>query len=168
MLVHLIGCTLPCAILITKSGHQISIEEKILLIKLEISWTLESHWSEMISQFVFCWGVFILHFLRTQTYIFIPNYFFHLHLSTFSLGYQISYRLHSRDSLRWSVVEVGSNARQFTVTGLSSEHTYVFRLIARTAVGWGQQQEALVVTTERRGKQRLLLLKAGSMSTLIY
>uniref|UniRef100_A0A3Q2E7L1 Sidekick cell adhesion molecule 1b n=1 Tax=Cyprinodon variegatus TaxID=28743 RepID=A0A3Q2E7L1_CYPVA len=66
------------------------------------------------------------------------------------LGYQISYRLHSRDSLRWSVVEVGSNARQFTVTGLSSEHTYVFRLIARTAVGWGQQQEALVVTTERR------------------
>ncbi|MEQ2161395.1 hypothetical protein GOODEAATRI_009245 [Goodea atripinnis] len=70
--------------------------------------------------------------------------------------YQISYRLHSRDPLRWTTVEVGSNARQFTVTGLSSEHTYVFRLTARTAVGWGEQQEALVVTTERRGKQHML------------
>uniref|UniRef100_A0A671U5A3 Sidekick cell adhesion molecule 1 n=1 Tax=Sparus aurata TaxID=8175 RepID=A0A671U5A3_SPAAU len=51
---------------------------------------------------------------------------------------------------RWTTVEVGSNARQFTVTGLSSEQTYVFRLTARTAVGWGEAQEALVVTTERR------------------
>ncbi|XP_061575564.1 protein sidekick-1-like isoform X2 [Cololabis saira] len=66
------------------------------------------------------------------------------------LGYQISYRLDSRDPQRWTTVEVGSNARQFTVTGLSPEQTYVFRLIARTAVGWGEQQEALVVTTERR------------------
>lgn len=71
-----------------------------------------------------------------------------------SLGYQISYRLDSRDPQRWTTVEVGSNARQFTVTGLSPEQTYVFRLIARTAVGWGEQQEALVVTTERRGKGR--------------
>uniref|UniRef100_A0A8D3EBJ0 Sidekick cell adhesion molecule 1a n=1 Tax=Scophthalmus maximus TaxID=52904 RepID=A0A8D3EBJ0_SCOMX len=45
---------------------------------------------------------------------------------------------------------VGSNARQFTVTGLSPEQTYVFRLTARTAVGWGEEQEARVVTTERR------------------
>ncbi|KAM6940425.1 protein sidekick-1-like [Xenentodon cancila] len=66
------------------------------------------------------------------------------------LGYQISYRLDSRDPQRWTTVEVGSNGRQFTVTGLSPEQTYVFRLIARTAVGWGRQQEALVVTTERR------------------
>ncbi|XP_060911472.1 protein sidekick-1-like isoform X1 [Labrus mixtus] len=66
------------------------------------------------------------------------------------LGYQISYRLDSRDPLRWTTVEVGSNARQFTVTGLSPEQTYVFRLTARTAVGWGEEQEALVVTTERR------------------
>ncbi|KAK2817285.1 hypothetical protein Q5P01_025476 [Channa striata] len=66
------------------------------------------------------------------------------------LGYQISYRLDSRDPLRWTTVEVGSNARQFTVTGLSPEQTYVFRLTARTAVGWGEVQEALVVTTERR------------------
>ncbi len=49
-------------------------------------------------------------------------------------------------------MEVGSNARQFTVTGLSHEQTYVFRLTARTAVGWGEEQEALVVTTERRGE----------------
>ncbi|CAJ1053978.1 protein sidekick-1-like isoform X2 [Xyrichtys novacula] len=66
------------------------------------------------------------------------------------LGYQISYRLDSRDTQRWTTVEVGSNARQFTVTGLSPEQTYVFRLTARTAVGWGEEQEALVVTTERR------------------
>ncbi|XP_014911399.1 protein sidekick-1-like, partial [Poecilia latipinna] len=66
------------------------------------------------------------------------------------LGYQISYCLYSRDPLRWTTVEVGSNAHQFTVTGLSSEHTYVFCLTARTAVGWGERQEALVVTTERR------------------
>uniref|UniRef100_A0A4W6FX34 Sidekick cell adhesion molecule 1 n=1 Tax=Lates calcarifer TaxID=8187 RepID=A0A4W6FX34_LATCA len=66
------------------------------------------------------------------------------------LGYQISYCLDSRDPLRWTTVEVGSNARQFTVTGLSPEQTYVFRLTARTAVGWGEEQEALVVTTERR------------------
>lgn len=69
-----------------------------------------------------------------------------------SPGYQISYRLDSRDPQRWTTVEVGSNARQFTVTGLSPEQTYVFRLTARTAVGWGEEQEALVVTTERRGK----------------
>ncbi|XP_028450243.1 protein sidekick-1 isoform X1 [Perca flavescens] len=66
------------------------------------------------------------------------------------LGYQISYCLDSRDPQRWTTVEVGSNARQFTVTGLSPEHAYVFRLTARTAVGWGEEQEALVVTTERR------------------
>ncbi|KAM4584441.1 protein sidekick-1-like isoform 2-T2 [Odontesthes bonariensis] len=66
------------------------------------------------------------------------------------LGYQISYRLDIKDPQRWTTVEVGSNARQFTVTGLTSEQTYVFRLTARTAVGWGEQQEALVVTSERR------------------
>ncbi|XP_034045142.1 protein sidekick-1-like isoform X2 [Thalassophryne amazonica] len=66
------------------------------------------------------------------------------------LGYQISYRLSSRDPQRWTTVEVGSNARQFTVTGLFSEQTYEFRLTARTAVGWGEEQEALVITTERR------------------
>lgn len=52
-------------------------------------------------------------------------------------------------------MEVGSNARQFTVTGLSPEQAYVFRLTARTAVGWGAEQEAQVVTTERRGKGRM-------------
>uniref|UniRef100_A0AAQ4PT27 Sidekick cell adhesion molecule 1a n=1 Tax=Gasterosteus aculeatus aculeatus TaxID=481459 RepID=A0AAQ4PT27_GASAC len=66
------------------------------------------------------------------------------------LGYQISYCSDSRDPRRWTTVEVGSNARQFTVTGLSPEQAYVFRLTARTAVGWGAEQEAQVVTTERR------------------
>lgn len=50
-------------------------------------------------------------------------------------------------------MEVGSNARQFTVTGLLPEQTYVFKLVSRTAVGWGEEKEALVVTTERRGKR---------------
>uniref|UniRef100_A0A3Q2YF35 Sidekick cell adhesion molecule 1 n=1 Tax=Hippocampus comes TaxID=109280 RepID=A0A3Q2YF35_HIPCM len=66
------------------------------------------------------------------------------------LGYQIAYRLERRDSQQWTTVEVGSNGRQFTVTGLTPEQTYVFRLVARTAVGWGQEHVALVVTTERR------------------
>lgn len=70
-------------------------------------------------------------------------------------GYKISYRVDSRDPQRWTTVEVGSNGRQFTVTGLSAEQTYVFRLIARTAVGWGEQLEALVVTTERRGQSNV-------------
>ncbi|KAM7394528.1 hypothetical protein PAMP_021325 [Pampus punctatissimus] len=70
---------------------------------------------------------------------------------TLFASYQISYRLDSRDPLRWTTVEVGSNGRQFTVTGLSPEQSYVFRLTARTVVGWGEVQEALVVTTERRG-----------------
>lgn len=72
-----------------------------------------------------------------------------------SPGYKISYRLDSRDPQRWTTVEVGSNGRQFTVTGLAPEQTYVFRLIARTSVGWGEEQEALVVTTERRGNLTL-------------
>lgn len=71
-------------------------------------------------------------------------------------GYKISYRVDSRDPQRWTTVEVGSNGRQFTVTGLSAEQTYVFRLIARTAVGWGEQLEALVVTTERRGQSNVI------------
>ncbi|XP_061768377.1 protein sidekick-1-like [Nerophis ophidion] len=66
------------------------------------------------------------------------------------LGYQISYRLEHRDGQQWTTVEVGSNGRQFTVTGLTPEQSYLFRLVARTAVGWGQEHEALVVTTERR------------------
>ena len=65
-------------------------------------------------------------------------------------------------------MEVGSNARQFTVTGLSPEQAYVFRLTARTAVGWGEEQEAVVVTTERRGKGHTRTLKfykvSGSLS----
>lgn len=78
-------------------------------------------------------------------------------------GYKISYRVDSRDPQRWTTVEVGSNGRQFTVTGLSAEQTYVFRLIARTAVGWGEQLEALVVTTERRGQ---LILYHNCLSAL--
>lgn len=79
-------------------------------------------------------------------------------------GYKISYRVDSRDPQRWTTVEVGSNGRQFTVTGLSAEQTYVFRLIARTAVGWGEQLEALVVTTERRGQCKAALARVITIS----
>lgn len=78
-------------------------------------------------------------------------------------GYKISYRVDSRDPQRWTTVEVGSNGRQFTVTGLSAEQTYVFRLIARTAVGWGEQLEALVVTTERRGQSNVIVVLVSQL-----
>lgn len=76
-------------------------------------------------------------------------------------GYQISYRLDSGDPQRWTTVEVGSNARQFTVTGLLPEQTYFFKLVSRTAVGWGEEKQALVVTTERRGKRTRPLAAAN-------
>lgn len=85
-----------------------------------------------------------------------------------SLGYQISYRLDSRDPQRWTTVEVGSNARQFTVTGLLPEQTYVFKLVSRTAVGWGQEKEAMVVTTERRGKGHVRAFSAFFFFFLSY
>lgn len=80
-----------------------------------------------------------------------------------SPGYQISYRLEIRDPSRWTTVEVGSTGRQFTVTGLSPEQAYVFRLTARTSLGWGEGQEALVVTTERRGKLTLSQLTFSNL-----
>lgn len=106
--------------------------------------------------------------LKTLSLIHITFTLFQLHCSSFclSLGYQISYRLDSRDPLHWTTVEVGSNGRQFTVTGLSPEQTYVFRLIARTVVGWGEEQEALVVTTERRGKGHRTAFAVVSVSVV--
>ncbi|XP_028829120.1 protein sidekick-1 isoform X2 [Denticeps clupeoides] len=66
------------------------------------------------------------------------------------LGYQIAYRLDTGDPNKFTTVEVGSNARQFTVTGLSPESAYVFRIVSRTQQGWGQAEEAVVITTEKR------------------
>ncbi|KAG5854527.1 hypothetical protein ANANG_G00038760 [Anguilla anguilla] len=67
------------------------------------------------------------------------------------MGYQIAYRLDASDPNKFTTVEVGSNARQFTVTGLAPESAYVFRVSARTQQGWGLPEEAVVITTERRG-----------------
>lgn len=67
-------------------------------------------------------------------------------------GYQIAYRLDASDPNKFTTVEVGSTAQQFTVTGLSPESAYVFRISARTQQGWGQPEEAVVITTERRGE----------------
>ncbi|KAJ8246101.1 hypothetical protein GJAV_G00263660, partial [Gymnothorax javanicus] len=68
------------------------------------------------------------------------------------LGYQISYRLDASDPNKFTTVEVGSTARQFTVTGLSPESAYIFRVSARTQQGWGLPEEAVVITTERRDR----------------
>uniref|UniRef100_A0A8K9X4X7 Sidekick cell adhesion molecule 1a n=1 Tax=Oncorhynchus mykiss TaxID=8022 RepID=A0A8K9X4X7_ONCMY len=66
------------------------------------------------------------------------------------LGYQIAYRLDAGDPMRFTTVEVGSTARQFTVSSLTGDQAYVFKLTARTSQGWGRAQEAVVITTERR------------------
>uniref|UniRef100_A0A673GMK1 Protein sidekick-1-like n=1 Tax=Sinocyclocheilus rhinocerous TaxID=307959 RepID=A0A673GMK1_9TELE len=66
------------------------------------------------------------------------------------MGYQISYRLDINDPNKFTTVEVGSNARQFTVTGLMPESAYVFQITARTQQGWGPPEEAIVITTEKR------------------
>uniref|UniRef100_A0A673G3M5 Protein sidekick-1-like n=1 Tax=Sinocyclocheilus rhinocerous TaxID=307959 RepID=A0A673G3M5_9TELE len=66
------------------------------------------------------------------------------------MGYQISYRLDINDPNKFTTVEVGSNARQFTVTGLIPESAYVFQITARTQKGWGPPEEAIVITTEKR------------------
>ncbi|XP_039507778.1 protein sidekick-1 [Pimephales promelas] len=66
------------------------------------------------------------------------------------MGYQISYRLDINDPNKFTTVEVGSNARQFTVTGLIPESAYVFQITARTQQGWGPPEEAIVITTEKR------------------
>ncbi|KAA0722521.1 Protein sidekick-1 [Triplophysa tibetana] len=65
-------------------------------------------------------------------------------------GYQISYRLDVNDPNKFTTVEVGSNARQFTVSGLNPESAYVFQIQARTQQGWGPPDEAIVITTEKR------------------
>ncbi|KAJ8372867.1 hypothetical protein AAFF_G00276400 [Aldrovandia affinis] len=72
------------------------------------------------------------------------------------MGYQIAYRLDASDPNKFTTVEVGSNARQFTVTGLTPESAYVFRISARTQQGWGLPEEAVVITTERRELALLL------------
>eukprot|EP00063_Salmo_salar_P066766 XP_014041601.1 PREDICTED: protein sidekick-1-like [Salmo salar] len=66
------------------------------------------------------------------------------------MGYQIAYRLDAGDPMRFTTVEVGSTARQFTVSGLTGDQAYVFKLTARTSQGWGRAEEAVVITTERR------------------
>ncbi|XP_065110429.1 protein sidekick-1 isoform X1 [Paramisgurnus dabryanus] len=68
------------------------------------------------------------------------------------MGYRISYRLDVNDPNKFTTVEVGSNARQFTVTGLSPESAYVFQITARTQQGWGSAEEAVVITTEKRDR----------------
>ncbi|KAJ8389678.1 hypothetical protein AAFF_G00115540 [Aldrovandia affinis] len=66
------------------------------------------------------------------------------------MGYRIAYCLNASDHTQFTMVEVDSNARQFTVTGLAPELAYVFRVSAMTQQGWGLPEQAVVITTERR------------------
>ncbi|MGH0129283.1 UNVERIFIED_CONTAM: hypothetical protein FKN15_038666 [Acipenser sinensis] len=68
------------------------------------------------------------------------------------MGYQIAYRLAAGDPNEFTTVEVGSNARQLTVTSLNSESAYMFRISAKTQQGWGPPEQAVVITTERRDR----------------
>ncbi|XP_058891430.1 protein sidekick-1-like isoform X2 [Acipenser ruthenus] len=68
------------------------------------------------------------------------------------MGYQIAYRLAAGDPNEFTTVEVGSNARQLTVTSLNSESAYMFRISAKTQQGWGAPEQAVVITTERRDR----------------
>lgn len=68
------------------------------------------------------------------------------------LAYQITYRRNSSNSNAATVDVLSPSARQYTATGLKPELVYVFRLTAQTRKGWGEAAEALVVTTEKRGK----------------
>lgn len=70
----------------------------------------------------------------------------------FFLAYQITYRRNSSNSNAATVDVLSPSARQYTATGLKPELVYVFRLTAQTRKGWGEAAEALVVTTEKRGK----------------
>ncbi|KAJ8344909.1 hypothetical protein SKAU_G00291020 [Synaphobranchus kaupii] len=66
------------------------------------------------------------------------------------VGYQIAYCLNASDLKQFTTVEVDSNSQQFTVTGLSPESAYIFRISARTQQGWGLPEQAVVITTETR------------------
>ncbi|KAF0025691.1 hypothetical protein F2P81_022572 [Scophthalmus maximus] len=67
------------------------------------------------------------------------------------LAYQITYHHNSTNSNAATVDVLSPSARQYTVTSLKAEATYVFRITAQTRKGWGEAAEALVVTTEKRG-----------------
>ena len=67
-------------------------------------------------------------------------------------AYQITFRRNSSNSNAATVDVLSPSARQYTATGLKPELVYVFRLTAQTRKGWGEAAEALVVTTEKRGK----------------
>lgn len=77
-------------------------------------------------------------------------------MSLSSPAYQITYRRNSSNSNAATVDVLSPSARQYTATGLKPELVYVFRLTAQTRKGWGEAAEALVVTTEKRGKYRSL------------
>uniref|UniRef100_A0A8B9GTL9 Sidekick cell adhesion molecule 2a n=1 Tax=Astyanax mexicanus TaxID=7994 RepID=A0A8B9GTL9_ASTMX len=70
------------------------------------------------------------------------------------LAYQITYRRNSSNSNSATVDVLSPSARQYTATGLKAESVYVFRLTAQTRKGWGEAAEALVVTTEKRERNR--------------
>lgn len=76
------------------------------------------------------------------------------HIGLSPAAYQITYRRNSSNSNAATVDVLSPSARQYTATGLKPETVYVFRLTAQTRKGWGEAAEALVVTTEKRGREK--------------
>ncbi|XP_010854785.1 PREDICTED: protein sidekick-2 [Bison bison bison] len=70
------------------------------------------------------------------------------------LAYQITHRLNATSANAAAVEVLAPSARQFTATSLKPESVYLFRITAQTRKGWGEAAEALVVTTEKRGKNQ--------------
>lgn len=87
--------------------------------------------------------------------------FLYMTLSSYEFAlsaYQITYRKNSSNSNAAIVDVLSPSARQYTAASLKPEMVYVFRLTAQTRKGWGEAAEALVVTTEKRGKSKILRL----------
>lgn len=73
-------------------------------------------------------------------------------------GYQVAYRLDSGDPNQFITIEVGPDTRQFTASSLTPESAYIFRISAKTEQGWGTPSQAVVITTEIRGKANTYII----------
>lgn len=100
-------------------------------------------------------NILLFDFVALQNGSLCSTFFFCMTLYWYDfvlLAYQITYRRNSSNSNAATVDVLSPSARQYTATGLKPEMVYVYRLTAQTRKGWGEAAEALVVTTEKRGK----------------
>ncbi|XP_050390832.2 protein sidekick isoform X1 [Patella vulgata] len=66
-------------------------------------------------------------------------------------GYKVSYRKKS-DNIDISFVELGHSTLDHTVTSLTRETYYIFTVVARTRLGWGEKAEVEVYTMVDRAR----------------